>query len=89
MGADLNLFKLKLHLPELLLMTPWNTASTTHKLKMQMMSNRNGSVSSNFCGSLLMQFFASVSLAHPLSDEESLELFKRYFDPIRFAMGRK
>ncbi|VDM16165.1 unnamed protein product [Hydatigera taeniaeformis] len=37
-----------------------------------------------FCA---LSFFACVSLAHPLSDEESLELFKRYFDPIRFAMG--
>uniref|UniRef100_A0A915EZ93 Uncharacterized protein n=1 Tax=Echinococcus canadensis TaxID=519352 RepID=A0A915EZ93_9CEST len=34
-----------------------------------------------------LSIFGCVSMAHPLSEEESLELFKRYFDPIRFAMG--
>ncbi|VDD74267.1 unnamed protein product [Mesocestoides corti] len=30
--------------------------------------------------------FVCLSVAHPTTDEEDLDLSKRYFDPIRFMM---
>ncbi len=36
-----------------------------------------------------LQVFVYMSMAHPTIDEEEVEMYKRYFDPIKFGLRRK